>query len=387
MENLLNSRHYYIDQINSSKANKMTVLYHYSGVGFKKAKINLGLFRKTDNLMVGVLQWGVSAQEGIRLDRYVKEPITKDEYLELNRFCMADSEGKNAESEAISLGIKWIKKMRPDIKLLVSYAGRKEGNYGYIYQATNWEYLGYFISPGFWSLDGNEKHMITVWSQFNKYKANEEQTMSEYLSEKYSDVRQTWTKQFIYVQRLDKKLTLSSPVLPYPKPTNEYPIKTKEKIIKENNDIYQHPVELNRPFVQYYYEKDKYLFSKRVLKARGELESTSKRKIVMYNISGELECTEDTIAAFKKDGYAADSIRKSIKEGRAYKTKYFKEYQSENDIPQEIEVPFVLIVDEIPFPTLSEAARYLKVSRQAVSQAKAKQSKIINGKDVIWGDI
>ena len=30
-----------------------------------------------------------------------------------------------------------------------SSAGRKEGNYGYIYQATNWEYLGYFISPGF----------------------------------------------------------------------------------------------------------------------------------------------------------------------------------------------------------------------------------------------
>ena len=51
----------------------------------------------------------MSAQEGIRLDRYVQEPITKNEYLELNRFSMADSEGKNAESEAISLGIKWIK--------------------------------------------------------------------------------------------------------------------------------------------------------------------------------------------------------------------------------------------------------------------------------------
>lgn len=48
--------------------------------------------------MVGVLQWGCSYQEGIKLNRYVKEPITKDEYLELNRFCMADSEGKNSES-------------------------------------------------------------------------------------------------------------------------------------------------------------------------------------------------------------------------------------------------------------------------------------------------
>jgi hypothetical protein len=46
---------------------------------------------------------------------------------------MADSEGKNSESQAISLGIKWIKQNMPHIRLLVSYAGRKEGNYGYIY--------------------------------------------------------------------------------------------------------------------------------------------------------------------------------------------------------------------------------------------------------------
>ena len=83
---LLESKDYYIDLINSTKANKFTSLYHYSGVGFKKAKINQGIYRKSDNLLVGVLQWGCSAQEGIRLDRYVKEPITKEQYLELNRF-------------------------------------------------------------------------------------------------------------------------------------------------------------------------------------------------------------------------------------------------------------------------------------------------------------
>ena len=139
------NKKYFVEQIHSSKANKMTALYHYSGVGFKKAILNLGVFRKEDSKMVGVLQWGSSYQENIRLDRYVKETINKSEYLELNRFSMADSEGPNSESQAISLGIKWIKKYMPEIRLLVSYAGRKEGNYGYIYQATNWEYLGYFI--------------------------------------------------------------------------------------------------------------------------------------------------------------------------------------------------------------------------------------------------
>ena len=166
---MIENKKYFIDQINSSKANKFTEVYHYSGVGFKAAKINLGVFRKEDNLLVGVLQWGCSYAVNIKLNRYVKDSINTDEYLELNRFCMADSEGENSESQAISLGIKWIKQNCPNIRLLVSYAGRKEGNYGYIYQATNWEYLGYFISNGFWLVDGEERHQVTLWYRHNKH--------------------------------------------------------------------------------------------------------------------------------------------------------------------------------------------------------------------------
>ena len=47
--NLLESKHYYIDLINSSKANIFTKYYHYSGIGFKKAKLNQGIYRKIDN--------------------------------------------------------------------------------------------------------------------------------------------------------------------------------------------------------------------------------------------------------------------------------------------------------------------------------------------------
>jgi hypothetical protein len=57
---MIENKTYFIDRINSSKANKMTALYHYSGVGFKKAILNLGVFRKSDKKMVGVLQWGCS---------------------------------------------------------------------------------------------------------------------------------------------------------------------------------------------------------------------------------------------------------------------------------------------------------------------------------------
>lgn len=383
---MIENNKYFIDQINSTKANKMTALYHYSGVGFKKAILNLGVFRKEDNKMVGVLQWGCSFQEKIRLDRYVKEPIEKTEYLELNRFSMADTEGKNAESQAISLGIKWIKKYKPEIRLLVSYAGRKEGNYGYIYQATNWEYLGYFISPGFWLLDGYEKHAITVWLQYQKYRKNEEQTIKEYLSNRHQDVRQTWTKQFIYIQRLDKNLTPATEILSYPKPSNEYPIKTKEVVIKENKEVYENPAPLERKFVEYYYEKDKFLFSRKTLIARGEL-AAEKRQLAVYNICGELEYVCEDIKSLKDKTLMPESVRKAIRTGKAYKTKYFRWYPIEESPQEEIEVPFAALIDEIPFPSLSEAARYLKVSRQAVSQAKNRQAKTICDKEVVWGEI
>ena len=59
---MIENNKYYIDAINSSKANKFTSYYHYSGVGFKKARVNLGIFNKQDNKLVGVLQWGCSYQ-------------------------------------------------------------------------------------------------------------------------------------------------------------------------------------------------------------------------------------------------------------------------------------------------------------------------------------
>lgn len=372
---MLKSKHYYIDLINSTKANKFTSYYHYSGVGFKKAKINQGIYRKSDNLLVGVLQWGISAQEGIRLDRYVKEPLTKDEYLELNRFCMADSEGKNAESEAISLGIKWIKQNQPEIKLLVSYAGRKEGNYGYIYQATNWEYLGYFISNGFWLLDGKERHQITLWYYNTRY-GDESKSFKENICNMFDDVRQTWTKQFIYIQRLDKHLTCANEILPYPKPSNEFPVCTRIEVYKENQNI--QPIEQKREEVEYYYEPETWLFVKDV---RAEMGKT----IAVYNFNGELEFTAPTLTeASEYSGVCISSISAVIKNGKRSKGYYFRKYKK-NEVPlEQIDFDWLCEIDGQKFAKQIDIANYCNVSRQAVSMSVQNRSKEINGRQINW---
>lgn len=361
----------------------MTSLYHYSGVGFKKAILNLGVFRKEDNKMVGVLQWGCSFQENIRLDRYVKETINKNEYLELNRFSMADSEGKNSESQAISLGIKWIKQNMPHIRLLVSYAGRKEGNYGYIYQATNWEYLGYFISEGFWYVNGEERHLATLWNRVKKY-GNSNLTFLPALCEMYEDVRKTWTKQFIYITRLDKTLTPASDILEYPKPSNEFPIKTKECIYKQNDEVFNNFQLKPREQVKYYYEKDEKLFTNSALIRQGKRKKLSDRHIAIYDIGGNLEGTAKTFQDINISGYTIDGARRSANSEKKYKQKYFRYFYEGEKPPETVEVPLLCYIDGIPFVSIAEMARYLGVTNQATSSAKQRKSKQINGKNIIW---
>ena len=381
---MIENKIYFIDQINSSKANKFTEAYHYSGTGFKKAQYNLGIFRKSDNLLVGVLQWGTSYADDIKLNRYVKESISKNEYLELNRFCMADSEGKNCESQAISLGIKWIKQNLPQIRLLVSYSGRKEGNYGYIYQATNWEYLGYFVSPGFWLVNGEERHQVTLWYRHTQH--NQNLTFKEDLKTMYEDIRQTWTKQFIYIIRLDKKLTPTVNPLSYPKPSNEYPIIVREEIYKQNDEVFNNYIQIKKEQPIYYWEKEKYLFSRKTLKRRGELPTVdrSKKQYAQYDIYGHLEKTSATIRGLETSELRHTQLGEAAKSGKCYKNKFIRAFELTEEIPEEIDVPIIALIDEIPMARIQDIADYLNVSKQAVSQAKTAGKNVIKNAEVFW---
>lgn len=199
-------------------------------------------------------------------------------------------------------------------------------------------------------------------------------------------MRRTVTKQFIYIQRLDKSLTVASPVLPYPKPSTDYPIKTKEIIYKQNDEVFNNPI-IERPKnVKYYYVKDKYLFTRRTLQKNGLLEKGQSnviyKNIAVYDAGGHLENTYDKVSDINIEGATAPGIRKAIRENRSYKFKWFRIYEDEPE--EEIDVPYIAIFDEIPFSSFSEMGRYLNISRQAVQQARKRHSKQILGQPVIW---
>jgi hypothetical protein len=60
------------------------------------------------------------------------------ETWELARLWLHDSVPKNAETWLISKSVKYIRKNRPEVKVLVSYADPSAGHAGTIYKAANW---------------------------------------------------------------------------------------------------------------------------------------------------------------------------------------------------------------------------------------------------------
>ena len=180
--------------------------------------------------------------------------------------------------------------------------------------------------------------------------------------------------------RLDKKLTPASEILPYPKPATEYPIKTKEVIYKQNDEIFNSFQGKERKYVEFFYEKDEILFKKSTLKRRGEI--FPEKRIAMYDAGGDLELSNQTTKTLKELGYFSDGIRRSITTEKPYKNKYFKYYYYEPE--EKIDVQFLCIIDEIPFLSFAEAGRYLGTSKQAVFASAKRKSKKIMGKDIIW---
>ena len=199
----------------------------------------------------------------------------------------------------------------------------------------------------------------------------------------YKDLRKTWTKQFIYIQRLDKKLTVASEVLPYPKPSNEFPIKTREVIYKRDDDIFNNYKPIDRVEVEYFYEKERSLFCRQTLIRRGEeLPGRLQKKIAVYNDRGELEKTAEGVKSLVGDIFKDNGIRDSIKTGKIYKDHYFRIYEEEPK--EEIEIHPICVIDEIPFVTCAEMGRYLGVTRQAISVARKRKSKKVGGVEIQW---
>jgi hypothetical protein len=113
----------------------------------------------------------------------MKRSICGEKYehlvYELNRLIVVDNHYKNVTSFFVSQCLKKL----PSPLIIVSYADKSQGHNGYIYQATNFIYLGLSHTQKDWKIKGEEnKHSRTLMDEFAFTK-----NRIELLKQKYGD--------------------------------------------------------------------------------------------------------------------------------------------------------------------------------------------------------
>lgn len=172
-EEKLTKDKYYVEKCDIDTVRKICKEKHYLH-RVPSIIASYGLYR--GDLLLGIVTFGIPPSP--QLMKICGEDYKKS-VLELNRLWCYDESPKNSESFLISQGIKMLKKDKPDIKILISFADTREGHLGYIYQASNWYFTGYSI-PGGGSIviNGKEFHPKNL---NNKYGTSDLNKLKEIL--------------------------------------------------------------------------------------------------------------------------------------------------------------------------------------------------------------
>lgn len=129
---------YTIKKIDCKTAKEYIRKNHYSHGCHNGPSPCYGLFDGSN--LIGVLMFATPCSEAVRAS--VFGPDYKDWVTELHRLHILDVTPRNAESWFISRCLKLLKKDKPNIKAVLSFADSTEGHEGTIYKATNAYFIG-----------------------------------------------------------------------------------------------------------------------------------------------------------------------------------------------------------------------------------------------------
>ena len=106
----------------------------------------------------------------------------------------------------------------------------------------------------------------------------------------------------------------------------------------------------------------------------------------VYDKNGDLELVTHSIGEIMEFHIEClrDGIRDAIKSGKPYKNCFFRKFEGDCVPEDSIEVKYVAKIEGQKFLSQSDMARFLGVSRQAISQSKQRNSKNINGYAIEW---
>lgn len=170
---MLNKKEFCVKKVELSDAKKMCVENHYLH-RVPSIVACYGLFKIENDSLMGIITYGIPPSH--QLMKVCGEEYKKN-VVELNRLWCDDSSPKNSESYLISQSLKLLRQDKEYIKIIISFADTREGHLGYVYQATNWNFIGYSVAGGGSVLiEGKEYHQKSL---NNKYGTSKIESLKE----------------------------------------------------------------------------------------------------------------------------------------------------------------------------------------------------------------
>ena len=194
-----------VDWATAQSVNYACKHWHYSkscGVG---KLVKVGAWE--DDTFIGVVVFGRGANSLL----HKPYGIGKTEICELVRIAMNNH--ITPISRIVSIALKFLKKVCPDMRVCVSYADPEQGHYGGIYQAGNWIYTGITARDRKLFYKGRWRHPTDIKNVVPAGRRH--LLMKKFAAGKYR-----------YVMPLDKKLRplISAMRKPYPKADEVRPV-------------------------------------------------------------------------------------------------------------------------------------------------------------------
>ena len=147
-----------IEYLGKQEAEYFIKKYHYSKIMPRITKYYLGFYKNKELVGVVTLGYGTQPLQTIKKIFYKHEMISKD-YLEIGKMCFIPqmNDTKSFGSQVMSMLVKWLKINLSEVLFLYTLADGIMGKVGYVYQASNFYYIGQFTTSVYMDRKTNEK--------------------------------------------------------------------------------------------------------------------------------------------------------------------------------------------------------------------------------------
>lgn len=180
---------YVVKRIDSKDTYPFLLEIHYAK-RIPSISFAFGLFK--DDVLVGVITYRTPPSAPLR--KGICGVELSNNILELNRLCLLD----NLPNEASFLVGKSLK-MLPKDKIIISFADQEQKHIGYVYQATNFIYVGLSAKRTDWKIKGKEHlHGQTIADEF-RGKPNRSQLMREKYGDDFYLKERSRKHRYIYI--------------------------------------------------------------------------------------------------------------------------------------------------------------------------------------------